>query len=149
MRDLEIIRTIINPDETFIWETTGSAKDVKFNPLYLLLAILTLGIHTLCLHYKRVFHHYILTNQRLIIISGIFGKRFEIVELFRVLDCFAEQSLIDTWAGLGTICINSTDKPKQVIMKKIPNPYYIIDSLRDTYMTARKEKGVVMLESSR
>ena len=44
MSNVDIIQSIINPDEDFIWEVTGSIADVKYNPIYLLLTIATLGI---------------------------------------------------------------------------------------------------------
>ena len=82
----QIIREIINPDEQYIWDVTGSVADVKYNPIYLILSIVTLGIFLLILYFKRIFRAYVLTNQRLIVITGIFSKQVDEIELFRIVD---------------------------------------------------------------
>ena len=44
MSNQHIIQNIINNDEDFIWNVTGSIADVKFNPLYWVLTVVTCGI---------------------------------------------------------------------------------------------------------
>ncbi len=147
MNNDNIIRNVINSDEQFVWHVTGSVADVKYNPLYLALTILTCGIFLIALYYRRVFKSYILTNQRLIIITGIFSKAVDEIELFRVVNSSTTQSLVDVWANLGTIEVDSTDMTGSVRMNKIPNPHYVRDSLRQQYTQARQKKGTVVLES--
>lgn len=147
MSNVDIIQSIINPDEDFIWEVTGSIADVKYNPAYLLLTIATLGIFLIALYFKRIFRTYILTNQRLIIITGIFGKTIDEIELFRVVDSRTIQSFIDRMANIGTIVVSSTDQTGIATMVKIPQPYYVRDSLRQAYTIARQKKGTVVLEN--
>ena len=147
MNNDNIIRNVINSDEQFVWHVTGSVADVKYNPLYLALTILTCGIFLIALYYRRVFRSYILTNQRLIIITGIFSKAVDEIELFRVVNSSTTQSLVDIWANLGTIEVDSTDMTGSVRMNKIPNPHYVRDSLRQQYTLARQKKGTVVLES--
>ncbi len=143
----QIIREIINPDEQYIWDVTGSIADVKYNLVYLFLSVVTCGIFLLILYFKRIFRAYVLTNQRLIVITGIFSKRVDEIELFRIVDSSTSQSLIDRWAGIGDIYISSTDKTGNVLMEKIPSPYLVRDSLRQQYTQARQKKGTVVLES--
>ena len=147
MNNENIIRNIINNDEDFIWHVTGSIADVKYNPLYWVLTVLTCGIFLLALYYRRIYRSYILTNQRLIIITGIFSKVVDEIELFRVVNSSTVQSVIDLWANLGTIEVDSTDMTGSVRMYKIPNPHYVRDSLRQQYTIARQKKGTVVLES--
>ena len=147
MSNSRIIQNIINNDEDFIWNVTGSIADVKFNPLYWFLTLATCGIFLIVLYYRRVYHSYILTNQRLIVISGIFSKAVDEIELFRVVNSSTTQSLIDIWSDLGTIDVDSTDMTGSLRMRKIPNPHYIRDSLRKQYTLARQKKGTVVLES--
>ena len=142
-----IIQSIIDKDETFIWEVTGSVRDIKFNPFYLILTILTLGIFAIALYYNRIYHSYVLTSQRLVVISGIFSKDVDEIELFRIVDSSASQTMIDVWADLGDIYINSTDKTGMLRMHKIREPHRVRDSLRKQYMAARQKKGTVILES--
>lgn len=142
-----IIRSIVNPDEEFLWNVTGSIADVKYNPLYWVLTVLTLGLFLIGLYLKRVYRTYVLTNQRLIVISGIISKNVDEIELFRIIDSSAEQSLIDIWSNLGTIYVNSTDLTGRIQMKKIPNPHFVRDSMRQAYTLSRQKKGTVVLES--
>jgi len=143
----QIIREIINPDEQYIWDVTGSIADVKYNPVYLFLSVATLGIFLLILYFRRIFRAYVLTNQRLIVITGIFSKQVDEIELFRIVDSSTSQSLIDRWANIGNIYISSTDRTGDVLMEKIPSPYLVRDSLRQNYTYARQKKGTVVLES--
>lgn len=142
-----IIRSIVNPDEEFLWNVTGSIADVKYNPLYWVFTVVTLGLFLIGLYLKRVYRTYVLTNQRLIVISGIISKSVDEIELFRIIDSSAEQSLIDIWSNLGTIYVNSTDLTGRIQMKKIPNPHFVRDSMRQAYTLARQKKGTVVLES--
>ncbi len=143
----KIIQNIINPDEEFIWSVTGSIADMKYNPAFWLLTIVTLGMFIPALYLKRIYTMYVLTNQRLIIISGIFSKAVDEIELFRVVDSRTDQTLIDIWADLGNIFVNSTDITGTIQMSKIPNPHYVRDTLRQAYTLARQKKGTVVLES--
>ena len=147
MSNYDIIRNVINNDEEFIWHVTGSIADIKYNPVYWVLSILTLGIFVIALYYRRIFRSYILTNQRLIVITGIFSKAVDEIELFRVVNSSTTQSLIDIWAGIGDIVVDSTDMTGSIYMRKIPNPHYVRDSLRKQYTLARQKKGTVVLES--
>lgn len=143
----EIIRSVINTDEEFIWNVTGSIADVKYNLFYWFLTLITCGIFLIILYYHRIYRSYILTNQRLVVITGIFSKSVDEIELFRIVNSSTTQTLIDIWANLGTIEIDSTDMTGSVRMYKIPNPHVVRDSLRKQYTLARQKKGTVVLES--
>ena len=147
MNNENIIRNIINNDEDFIWHVTGSIADVQYNPAYWILTILTLGIFLIVLKLKRIYRSYILTNQRLIIITGILSKTVDEIELFRVVNSSTTQSMIDVMANLGTITVDSTDMTGSVCMYKITNPHAVRDALRKQYTIARQKKGTVVLES--
>ena len=147
MSDFPILQKVIRGDEQFFWNATGSLADVKYNPLYWLLTIVTFGVFLILLYYKRVYTSYSLTNKRLIIISGIFTKSVDEIELFRVVDSVADQSMIDVWADIGDVTISSSDQTGTIIMKKVPNPHYLRDTLRRQYMQARQSKGTVLLET--
>ncbi len=145
--NMEIIREVINPDEQYLWDVTGSIADAKYNPVHWVLAVFTLGISLIVLYFIRTFNAYVLTNQRLIIIRGIFSKDVDEIELFRIVDSATNQSLVDRWANIGNIRVTSTDKTGNIVMEKIPSPYLVRDSLRQNYTLARQKKGTVVLES--
>ena len=59
-------------------------------------------------HLKAI--HYTVTTQRVRIVSGIFSKDIQEIELFRVKDTMANQSFFLRLFGLGTITILSGDE---------------------------------------
>lgn len=147
MSDLPILQKVVRSDEQFFWNVTGSLADVKYNPWYWFLTVITLGMFLMALYYKRIYTSYSLTNKRLIVISGIFTKSVDEIELFRVVDSVADQSMVDVWADIGDITVSSSDKTGTIVMKKVPNPHYLRDTLRRQYMQARQSKGTVLLET--
>lgn len=147
MSDLSVLRKVLRSDEHFFWHTTGSIADLRYNPLFWILTIVTLGMFVPCLYYKRIYTSYALTDKRLLIISGIFTKTVDEIELFRVTDSVTNQTFIDVWADIGDITINSSDLTGQITMRKIPNPYYIRDTLRNQYTKIRQTSGTVLLET--
>lgn len=147
MSDYPILQKVVRSDEQFFWNVTGSIADVKYNPWYWFLTVITFGIFLISLYYKRIFTSYSLTDKRLLIVSGIFTKKVDEIELFRITDSTTEQGVIDMWADLGDITVSSTDFTGTIVMRKIPNPYQIRDSLRKQYMAARQAKGTVLMET--
>ena len=147
MSDFPILQKVVRADEQFFWNTTGSLADVKYNPLYWFLILITCGIFLIALYYKRIYTSYSLTNKRLIIISGIFTKSVDEIELFRVVDSVADQTMIDVWTDIGNVTVSSSDKTGTIVMRKVPNPHYLRDTLRRQYMQARQSKGTVLLET--
>ena len=147
MSDFPILQKVIRPDEQFFWNVTGSLSDVKYNPWYWFLTIITLGIFLLALYFKRIYISYSLTNRRLLIISGILSKSVDEIELFRITDSIATQGLFDMWADIGNVEVSSSDKTGNITLKKVPHPHYLRDTLRQQYTIARQAKGTVLLET--
>lgn len=147
MRNEHILRGILQRDEQFYWQVTGSVADWKYNPLFLILTVATLGIFLFGLKLYRQYSSYTLTSSRLIIISGIFGRRVDEIELFRIVNSFSIQGPVDRLAGIGNIQVDSTDKTGVLYMRKIPHPHEVRDSLRSAYMAARNRRGTVLLEN--
>lgn len=147
MKNEDILRTVLKSEEKFYWQVTGSVADWKYNPLFLILTIMTLGIFLFIVKLYRQYTTYTLTSSRLIIISGILGRKLDEIELFRIVNSISEQGPIDRLANLGDIRIDSTDKTGMVYMKKIPHPHEVRDSLREVYMAARNKRGTVLLEN--
>lgn len=147
MKNEDILRGILQRDEKFYWQITGSIADWKYNPFFLIFTIATLGIFLWFVKLYRQYYCYTLTSTRLIIISGILGRRVDEIELFRIVNSISQQSPIERMAGLGSIRIDSTDKTGVVYMRKIQHPHQVRDTLREAYTIARNKKGTVLLEN--
>jgi membrane protein YdbS with pleckstrin-like domain len=86
---------------------------------------------------------YVVTNQRVRVISGIFSKDIQEIELFRVKDTQANQSFILRLFGLGTIIIISGDaNHPRIVLTGVPRAIELREQLRTEVMTLRQRFGV-------
>ena len=76
----------------------------------LLLAILTLGVSLLVSFIRTKGVHYKITSQRIVIEQGIFSKRMEQIDLYRVVDYVVERPLGQRIMGTGNIVLEAIDK---------------------------------------
>jgi membrane protein YdbS with pleckstrin-like domain len=90
---------------------------------------------------------YVVTTQRVRIVSGIFSKDIQEIELFRVKDTMAKQSLYLRLFGLGTITVISGDeRHPQLVLSGVPKPLELRERLRQEVMTLRQRFGVRELD---
>jgi membrane protein YdbS with pleckstrin-like domain len=93
---------------------------------------------------------YTFTAQRLEIESGLLGKRYESVELWRVRDVVLEQTLIERLRGVGRLTVYSSDQAEPVLgVGPVASARPLFDRLRDAVAAARKEAQVVPLDPGR
>ena len=86
---------------------------------------------------------YVVTNQRVRIISGFFSKDIQEIELFRVKDTMAHQSFFLRIFGLGTITIISGDeRHPRLVLSGVPDAIELREKLREEVMTLRQRFGV-------
>ena len=147
MKNEDILRNILKKDEEFYWQVTGSVADWKYNPLFLIMTIGTLGLFLLLVRLVRQYHSYTLTSTRLIIISGILGRKVDEIELFRIVNSVSTQGPIERVANIGSIQVDSTDKTGIITMRKIPCPHEVRDTIRAAYTAARDKRAPVLLEN--
>jgi uncharacterized membrane protein YdbT with pleckstrin-like domain len=109
-------------------------------PVYLaVIAGLNLGYHILrirCIRYE-------ITLEELKHHSGVFSRKHEFIELFRVKDFRIERPLIYRMFGLGNLIIYTSDKTTPVFrMEAIPKPEDTCMILRGFVARNRREKHV-------
>jgi uncharacterized membrane protein YdbT with pleckstrin-like domain len=88
---------------------------------------------------------YELTDQRLIVRRGIFMKSIDEIELYRIKDVRMDFSLINQWAGIGRVCLTSSDETTRggdLVMRDIPNARARREEIRRLVDTARRQRGV-------
>jgi len=76
----------------------------------LLLCILTVGLAYPILWLRARGTHYRLTSQRVIVETGLFGKRVDQLDLYRIVDFVVERSFGQRIMGTGDLTIDSMDK---------------------------------------
>lgn len=88
---------------------------------------------------------YEVTEERLIIRRGIIMKSIDEIELYRVKDVRIDFSIINQLAGIGTICIASSDETTRkgdLIMRHVANAQERREHLRRLVDTARQKRRV-------
>jgi uncharacterized membrane protein YdbT with pleckstrin-like domain len=88
---------------------------------------------------------YTILEDRLVVRRGIFMKSLDEVELYRVKDIRLDFSLINQWAGIGTICIGSSDETTRggpLVIRHIEHAAQRREELRRLVDTARQKRRV-------
>ena len=90
-----------------------------------------------------------LTEDRLILRKGIFVKSVDEIELYRVKDVRMDFTLINQWAGIGTISIDSSDETTRkgaLVMLHIDRAAERREELRRLVDAARQKRRVRELD---
>lgn len=81
--------------------------------------------------------------------SGIFKRKLEFIENYRVKDYFIERPLLYRMFGLGTLTLYTSDKTTPVLrMEAIRDPEEKYDILRGFVERSRREKHVFEVDRS-
>lgn len=92
---------------------------------------------------------YEITEDRLILRRGIFVKSIDEIELYRVKDIRLDFTLINQWAGIGTIGIDSSDETTRegaLVMPHIERAAERREELRRLVDAARQKRRVRELD---
>ena len=88
---------------------------------------------------------YEITPERLILKRGIVMKSIDEVELYRVKDIRMDYSLLNQMAGIGNICLVSSDETTrtgELVLRNVPKALQRREQLRGLVDAARKQRGV-------
>ena len=88
---------------------------------------------------------YEIDEDRLVIRRGIFVKSLDEIELYRVKDIRLDFSLINQWAGIGTITISSSDETTRgapLVLRDIEAAEQRREELRRRVDAARQKRRV-------
>src|SRR5688500_6212085 len=88
---------------------------------------------------------YEVTAERLIVRRGIIFKSIDEIELYRIKDVRMDFSLLNQWAGIGNICVTSSDETTRVgdlVMRHIEKAQPRREELRRLVDAARQRRGV-------
>jgi uncharacterized membrane protein YdbT with pleckstrin-like domain len=88
---------------------------------------------------------YEVTEDRLILHRGILKKSIDEIELYRIKDIRIDFSLINQWAGIGTITLLSSDETtggRPFVIRYVEQAQARREKLRDLVNAARRARGV-------
>ena len=92
-------------------------------------------------------HKYKVTTERIFYTTGIFSKKTEAMELYRVRDVDMYEPFWQRLFKLGNIAITSSDKTAQnFLLKAVPNPSELLNNIRKNVEIRRDVKRVRGIE---
>lgn len=111
-------------------------------------AILTLGISVLVGWLKARGTHYRITSQRICVERGIFGKRMEQVDLYRVVDYVVDKPFGQRLVGTGNLVLETMDKttPEIRIEGVRTDVTALYERLRFATEQEKKKRGVRVMD---
>ena len=114
----------------------------------LVLAILTLGLSVIVAWFQTRGIHYKITSQRVVIEQGMFSKRMEQLDLYRVVDYVVERPFGQRVMGTGNIILEAMDKttPEIRIVGIKTDVVQLYEKLRYSTEQEKKKRGVRVLD---
>lgn len=90
---------------------------------------------------------FIITNERVRLITGILGKDREDIELIRIQDIDQSQTFGDRILQIGDIIVHSHDRSDpDVVLYNVREPETVHEILRRAVLDARKKHGLIFRE---
>jgi uncharacterized membrane protein YdbT with pleckstrin-like domain len=136
--------------DRFRSSTWGWLRGTLVGWLTLLLCLVGVGFLIILVQWIRNLDvTYELTEDRLILRKGIFVKSVDEIELYRVKDVRMDFTLINQWAGIGTISIDSSDETTRegaLVMPHIDRAAERREELRRLVDAARQKRRVRELD---
>jgi uncharacterized membrane protein YdbT with pleckstrin-like domain len=138
--------------DRFRSSTWGWLRGTLLGWLTLLLCLVGVGFLIILIQWIRFLDvTYELTEDRLILRKGIFVKSIDEIELYRVKDVRMDFTLINQWAGIGTIGIDSSDETTRegaLVMPYIERAAERREEMRRLVDAARQKRRVRELDVS-
>jgi uncharacterized membrane protein YdbT with pleckstrin-like domain len=81
---------------------------------------------------------YMLTDQRIKIQSGVFGRQEKVIPIDRIQDCMTRQSLVGRMLGYGRVEVDAAGAQGAEILAHLPNPGAFRDQV---FMQSERRRG--------
>lgn len=134
------------PLDRFRSSTWGWLRGTIAGWATLLLCLVGVGLIIVLIKWiENLMATYEVTDDRLVIRRGIFIKSIDEIELYRVKDIRIDFSLINQWAGIGTITVLSSDETTRDAPLTIPHieqAQHRRETLRALVDAARQKRRV-------
>jgi membrane protein YdbS with pleckstrin-like domain len=140
----------VYPVENLSWfELTGSQvlsfAGYREMAAIALAVLVTLGLLVKAVKLKMIYYE--VTAERVEWGRGIFDRRVDNLDMFRVIDLRMRRSLLDCIFGIGTVTLITTDKTDpEFVFERIRRPRRLYDVIKKASLEADKRRGVVHLE---
>lgn len=114
----------------------------------LLLAIVTVGLWLLVAYIKSRGVSYRITSQRIVVETGMLGKRLEQIDLYRVNDFTVERPFLQRLMGTGNIVLQTMDRttPNITIANVKTDVVALYEELRRATEQAKSQNSVRVVD---
>jgi uncharacterized membrane protein YdbT with pleckstrin-like domain len=110
----------------------------NFRTLVTLAAIAIAGLWLIIVWIRWQSTSYTLTDQRIKIESGVFGRQSKMIPIDRVQDCTTRQSLIGRMLGYGRVEVDAAGAQGAEILDHLPNPGIFRDQV---FVQSERRRG--------
>lgn len=91
--------------------------------------------------------YYEVTNERIEWERGIFDRKVDNLDMFRIIDLKMRRTVFDVIFGIGTVALVTTDKTDpEFVFEKIRRPRDLYDIIKKASLEADKQNRVIHLE---
>jgi len=114
----------------------------------LLICILTLGLALVVLWFRAKSKHYKITSQRIVVEEGLFSKKMEQVDLYRITDYVVERPFGQRIMGTGNLVLEAIDSTTPVVRIDAlrTDVVALYERLRVATEAAKQKRGVRVLD---
>ena len=91
--------------------------------------------------------HYEVGSDRIEFGTGIFERKIDNLDMFRVVDIKLRRSFFDCIVGVGTILLTTTDKSHpEFVFEKVKNVRELYDAIKKASLSADRRTNVIHME---
>jgi membrane protein YdbS with pleckstrin-like domain len=136
--------------ERMTWMQLSAGQAAIFGK-YRLLAGLLLGlVVVMVLFYKALqvrMTHYEVSADRIEFGTGIFDRKVDNLDMFRIVDIKLRRSFFDCIVGVGTVLLTTTDKSHpEFVFEKVRDCRELYDAIKKASLSADRRTNVIHME---
>ena len=118
---------------------------------YRFLAGVLLGLATVLFFFYKALQvrmtHYEVTSDRIEFGRGIFDRKVDNLDMFRIADIKLRRSFLDCIVGVGSVILETTDKSHpEFVFEKVADARVLYDVIKKASLTADRRNNVIHME---
>jgi membrane protein YdbS with pleckstrin-like domain len=119
----------------------------KYRVLFGLGTVFVVGLILFYKAWKIRMTHYEVSPDRIEYGEGIFDRRVDNLDMFRVVDIKLRRNILDCVVGVGTVLLTTSDKSHpEFEFKKIKNSRELYDTIKKASLSADRRTNVIHME---
>jgi uncharacterized membrane protein YdbT with pleckstrin-like domain len=134
-------------ERTLNLATLNAAVFGKYRVLLGIVIFLAAGVY---LFYKVMqvrMTHYEVSTERIEFGTGLFDRKVDNLDMFRVVDIKLRRSFLDCLVGVGTVMLTTTDKSHpEFAFEKVADARELYDAIKKASLSADRRTNVVHME---